>query len=164
MLIKHMGEALTAAWSVLPTPGFQDESKVESDPKMAPDWLQTRWWWRSPSPFGCPGEGEVSLAIPIRALEPHLDGLVEVLSGGSGRLPDASQKRRLDQRLRTISVEGMAVLGSTSITLGELQIWRSVMFWTWIKSSHHSPWAVVQPTDACGQSGDRRIVRLGSST
>ena len=147
MLIKHMGEALTAAWSVLPTPGFQDESKVESDPKMAPGLAPNEVVVEVTFAFRMSGrEGEVSLAIPIRALEPHLDGLVEVLSGGSGRLPDASQKRRLDQRLR-ISVEGTAVL-STSITLGELQSMAVGDSWTSIKSSPRSPWVVV-PLGPC---------------
>ena len=107
----------------------------------------------------------MSLAIPIRALEPHLDGLVEVLSGGSGRLPDASQKRRLDQRLRTISVEGTAVLGSTSITLGELQ---SMAVGDVLDLDQEQPSFTVGGGAAwpmhVGNRGDRRIVRLGSST
>ena len=93
---------------------------MESDPKMALDLLQTRWWWRSPSPFGCPGARGSGSG--------HSHSGVGAPFGWAGRGPfggvgvfDASQKRRLDQRLRTISVEGTAVLGSTSITLGELQ-------------------------------------------
>ncbi len=166
MLIKHMGEALTAAWSVLPTPGFHDESKVESDPKMAPGLAPNEVVVEVTFAFRMSGrEGEVSLAIPIRALEPHLDGLVEVLSGGSGRLPDASQKRRLDQRLRTISVEGPAVLGSTSITLGELQ---SMAVGDVLDLDQEQPSFTVGGGAAwpmhVGNRGDRRIVRLGSST
>ncbi|MEO1371572.1 MAG: FliM/FliN family flagellar motor switch protein, partial [Planctomycetota bacterium] len=166
MLIKHMGEALTAAWSVLPTPGFQDESKVESDPKMAPGLAPNEVVVEVTFTFRMSGrEGEVGLAIPIRALEPHLDGLVEVLSGGGGRLPDASQKRRLDQRLRTITVEGTAVLGSTSITLGELQ---SMAVGDVVDLDQEQPSFTVGGGAAwpmhVGNRGDRRIVRLGSST
>ena len=111
-------------------------------------------------------EGEVGLAIPIRALEPHLDGLGSK-SFLRGRRPasDASQKRRLDQRLRTITVEGTAVLGSTSITLGELQ---SMAVGDVVDLHQEQPSFTVGGGAAwpmhVGNRGDRRIVRLGSST
>ena len=140
-------------------------SDGRADPRVTQDPREGRCAGGNPSERRHGREGEVSLAIPIRALEPHLDGLVEVLSGGSGRLPDASQKRRLDQRLRTISVEGTAVLGSTSITLGELQ---SMAVGDVLDLDQEQPSFTVGGGAAwpmhVGNRGDRRIVRLGSST
>ena len=86
----------------------------------------------------------MSLAIPIRALEPHLDGLVEVLSGGSGRLPVRPEKTSGSAFTHHFG-RGNGGLGSTSITLGELQSMAVGDVRIWIKSSHHSPWAVERP-------------------
>ena len=145
MLIKHMGEALTAAWSVLPTPGFQDESKVESDPKMAPGLAPNEVVVEVTFAFRMSGRGEVSLAIPIRALEPHLDGLVEVLSGGVGVFPTRPRKDVWISVYAPFRSRERRSWGPPASPLVNSKAWRSVMCWTWIKSSHPSPWAVVRP-------------------